>query len=613
MPELLTLTDLTPRTVGPADRVDIVGRDLPVGHVGDALVVFRGDLHRPGEAPLVDRVIEVSDARVDRDRVTFDIDDGLLEQFTGTGDGAKHTTFRGTVEVRMPGASTSMPVVGSIKGEVVLDVVPRSASARSDELRDAKAVAAQAFFGWTLEPVGARATGLAVHEVRDDSPAARAGFKAGDILVAFEGVTALAPSDVLPSGLESALTASVLRGDEVVDLTIDARGFRGDIEAGLTGGVVVLATLLVLLLLFGTRAGAALSWLSHRLREEVTKHRVAGGSTVFALIRATVSDLRASRSATTEGLGALTPILVCVGVSISFASLPFVELQRRAELDLGILYLLSFTALLAMGLVTGGFGSARSFLGSRLRAIAEVVVCELPAACALGAVVVTTGSLRVRDVVFAQVGSGATLTETGSWPWAWNALKSPQLFLLFGLFFVTALVDGGDARSSRRAGEKGRSSLGSVAFFFAEWTHVFIMCALGTIAFLGGYAVPGVAANELYSSGWLKVLGGALFLLKCWGLSFVVLLVRASLPRIRPPVLLRLGLRVLIPACLVGLALTALTLRFPLVPAAERALGLVTMASVFATLALLFGHVRAAVRSARPDEGRLRTRVNPLL
>ncbi|NUP11581.1 MAG: hypothetical protein HOW73_36510 [Polyangiaceae bacterium] len=608
MPELLTLTELTPRAVRPNDRVDILGRDLPVGQVGDATIVFRGDLYRPGESPLIDRTIEITTAKLERDRLSFDVSDALVERFTGTGEGAKHTTFRGTVEVQLPGVSSAMPVTGSIKGDIVFDVVPRSPSKRVEDATRTKAEAAEAFFGWKLEPAAGATGGLVVRALRPEGPAARAGVREGDLIVGFAGVTALEASDVVPSGLEGSLPVAVARAGEQLDLTIDARGFRGDVESGLTSGAVVLLTILVLMLLFGSRLGRALSWFSHRMREELARHRPQGGSVALAVIRAAVSDVRSANVATKSAVGSFAPVLVAAGVTLSFATLPFVELSRRAELDLGILYLLSVTALLAMGLVTGGFGSTGSIVGSRARAVLEVVVCELPAASALGAVVVTAGSLRVRDVVLGQVGPGGAALETGAWPWAWNALRSPQLFLLFALFFVTALVDG-----AKPAQGRGRSSIGSFAFFFAEWTHVFVMCGLGTIAFLGGYALPGVAPSELDASAWLKVAGGAVFLVKCWGLAFVVLLVRAALPRIRPHVLLRLGLRVLLPACVIGLGITALTLRFPLLPAAERILGLVTMSTVVGTLLLLGVHLFGALRSARPDDARMRVRVNPLL
>lgn len=610
IPELLSLTEMTPRSVGPGDRVDIFGRDLPVGQVERVEVIFTGHLFRPGQAPIFDQKIVVDDARLERDRISFEMDELLLERFAGRGDDAKHTTFRGRVQVRMPGASSSMPVVGSIKSEVTLDVVPRSGTKRVRELAEEKSTAAQGFFGWSLDADGAG--NVTVREVREGSAAARAGAKAGDALVVFNGVDVMDPTDAVPSGLEGETPIALERSGERVDVVLDTRGYRGDVEAGLLSGVVILGTALLLMLLFGTRLGRAASWMAHRMRDEIAKQRAPGGSVLAAVVRAAVHDARKG----TPGQGtfaAIAPVVVAIGVSVSFAVLPFIELRRRAELDIGILYLVSVTALVAMGLVTGGLSRARSIVMRRLRAVVEVLLCELPAASALAAVVVTTGSLRVSDVVLSQVGPGGTLTETGSFPWAWNALRSPQLFLLFALFFVTALIDAAPA-GTRRDGARSSSSLGSAAFFFAEWTHVFVMCALGTIAFLGGYALPGVAATDLYAQPWLQVLGCVVFLAKCWALAFVVLVLRASLPRIRSDVLLRVGVRLILPASAVGLAITAVMLRFPLLPTAERALGLVTMTAVLVGIVLVVGSVFSALRSATAEAGLApRTRVNPFL
>jgi len=607
VPELLVLTDITPRTVGVSDRVDILGRDLPVGQVEEAKVVLRGDLYRPGVAPLFDQTIEIEGARLERDRVSFELDPLLLERFTGRGDDAKHTTFRGRVEVRLPGASASMPVVGSLRSEVTLDVQPRPPSKKAAQSREASGKEAQSFFGWTVEPREGPDGGMVVRAVRADSPAAQAGVQVGDVVLAFAGVSALDAYDLVPNGLEGKTSVTIGRGDQRIDAVLDTQSFRGDAETGLTEGVIVLATLFALLLIFGTRLGRGLAWLAHRLREEIARQRVHGGSFLVALLRAAVQD-GAARPGARGTFSSIAPALVGVGISISFAALPFVELKRRAELDIGILYLVSITALLAMGLLTGGWSSGRSIIVGRARAVLEVLVCELPAACSLGAVVVMTGSLHVRDIVLAQVGAGGKLTETGGWPWAWNALRSPQLFFLFALFFVTALVDG--HRETSKA--QGRS-LGSVAFFFAEWTHVFVMCGLGTIAFLGGYSVPGVGAQELYASAGLQALGCALFLVKCWLLVLALLVLRASLPRIRPDVVLRVGLKMLLPACLVALAVTTLTIRFPMLPSAEKTVGWVTMTTTVAVALVLVGWVYASARPTRAEETRLRARVNPFL
>lgn len=608
VPELLTLTDLMPRAVGPNDRVDILGRDLPVGQVPKVTVVFSGELRRAGEPAMLDQTIEVENARLERDRVSFDMNDLLLSRFTGEGDGAKHCTFRGRVEVRIPGASNKIPVVGSLKGDTVFDVLPRNPPKRIAEDIEKRAAGAQAFFGWTLEPAAAPDMGLMVRDVRPDSPAAKAGVLPNDLLVSFAGVTALAPSDTMPSGLEGKTTIEVLRGEDRRELTLDTQGFRASADIGLASGVIVLGTVLALLFLFGTRMGRALSWVTHRLREEIARQRTRDGSFVGALLRAATRDASREVVGSPTGFASVAPALLCVGISLSFAVLPFVELQRKAELDVAILYLVSVTALLTMGLMTGGWGTARSFFVRRAKAVLEVLCCELPAACALGAVVVATGSLRVRDVVLNQVGSGSGVMETGAWPWAWNALRSPQLFFLFSLFFVTVLVDPAPTPGSSG---KGRG----IAFFFAEWTHVFVMCGLGTVAFLGGYGLPGVATADLYASPLLRVLGGGLFLVKCWGLVLTVLTLRASLPRIRPHLVLKMGLRLLLPACVIGVGLTALTLRYPLLPVAERAVGIVTMATVFGTLSVMVLSVRNAGRTSNTmrSDTMFRARVNPLL
>lgn len=609
VPELLTLSEIVPRTIGPNDRIDVIGRNLPVGQVGQARVVFRGDLHRPGRPPLVDQVIEVEDARLERDRISFEIDDLVLERFAGAGDGASHTTFRGRVEAWLPGASSSMPVFGSLKGEVVLDILPREASRPVRDAREEEARAAHAFFGWELEPADGHA-GLLVRSVRPDGPAARAGIGPGDVLIAFEGVSVLDVTDVVPAPLDDSCATVLQRDGKRIETITDARGYRGEVQSGLAEGVVVLGSLLLVLLIFGSRAGKWTTWLAHRMKEKIVMHRSPGGGLVGALVRTAVRDVRGAREAEGLTVARLAPLLVFAGVSLAFALLPLVELKGRTELDIGILYLVSVTALLTMGLLTGGWGSAASPVWGRLRAIVEVVVCELPAACALGAVVMITGSLRVRDVVLAQVGSSGSVLETGGWPWQWNALKSPQLFLLFGLFFVTALVDGAERRTTTAT---GASRSDSPAFFFAEWVHVFVMCALAAIAFLGGYAVPGVSTQELHGSVALQIAGCALFLLKCWLLALVVLLLRASLPRIRPRVLLRLGVRVLLPASVIGVALTVLTLHFPLLPVAQRTLGLITLITVTVTVLLLGAAVFAAVRAVRVDDTRFRARVNPFL
>jgi NADH-quinone oxidoreductase subunit H len=621
-PELLTVTELVPHSAGLGDRVEVLGRNLPVGRVDDVRVFFRGRLARAGQPALHNQVVEVAGARLERDRVSFELDERTLERFVGPAFEARHTTFVGRVEVVLTGASKT-PVHGSIKGDVTFDVMPREIGRALRERRIEEAREAAAFFGLDLAPETA-GEGLDVRAVRPDSPGARAGIREGDRLLALGGVSTLDPTDIVPDARGSSVPLSLERDGARVEGAISIEGYRGDQTSALGPGVIVLASLLITLLLLGTGSGRWLSWLSHRLDEGVLRHRRPGGSFSAALLRAALHDAR--RGPREDGaLSAILPVIVFVGVSVTFASLPFLEMNGRAELDIGILYLLSVTSLLVMGLLTGGWASSESPVWGRLRAVLDVVVCELPALSALLAVVLTTGSLRVRDVVVLQMGSRATWSELGGVPWAWNALKSPHLFLLFALFFVSALIDGSKTKTLAAADstrQRGGLPLGSAAFFFAEWMHLFVMCALATVAFLGGYGVPGVSAAELgRSTGW-QIAGAVLFLVKCWSLVGFALVARATLPRLRPRTVLRLGLRVILPACALGLGLTALSLRFPLMPGVERALGMVTLATVLTIIGLVVGSVargssfdQRSTDGSRSHEGdlRFRARVNPLL
>ncbi|MFO0553680.1 MAG: NADH-quinone oxidoreductase subunit H [Polyangiaceae bacterium] len=601
VPELLQVSDVTPRVLGPGERVEIDGTNLPVGQVSEARVVFAGSLHRPG-LPVVDGVhIEVGGATVEREKISFMLDDATMERFTGRGDEAEHTTFRGRVEVWVPGASSKMPVYGTIKGEVVLDFHPRTAARHVREAREAEAREAARFMGLAVEKTE---RGLTVARVEPNRPAARAGLEVGDRILSFDEITAEEPTDLVPGGSLGPAAIVYQRTDKQGRTAIDTRGFREDSVEAYTWAIVLLASLAGLLLLFGSRLGAWLSWVSARIRDGIARARRPDGSWLAAVVRAAATDATAPAS-TTSSLGAVAPWLVFAGVSATFALLPIIELSGRVELDLGILYLLSVTVLAAMGVVTGGRGTPRSILLSRARSAAEILLCELPAASAMAVVIVTTGSLRLRDVVVGQTGTQLTVTEVGGWPWFWNALRSPQLFVLFALFFVTAMVD-----SSPRTARGERPGIGALAFHFAEWTHIFIMCAIGAMAFLGGYSLPGVSMQQLSQGGPLAWLAALVFLVKSWGLALAVLTVRACLPRIRPDVLLRVGLRRVVPACVAALAITAVWVQYPMVPTIERVVGLTTLATVAGTLAIL---ALSAQEARRREDARLRSRVNPFL
>lgn len=609
VPELITLTELVPRRVSAGDLVEVRGVGLPVGDVGYARVIFRGALHRPAERPMPAQTIEVENAKLERDKVTFEVTEELLDRFTGSGDEALHTTFRGSVEVWLPGAASALPVHGSVRGISVLEIDPRAPRRAVVEERARHASEAHAFLGLDLEPAGGE--GLTVKAVREGSPAARAGLLKDDIIVTFAGVSAFDATDVVPSGRERAAPVAVVRGGERKELSIDVTGYRGDSAREAVGAAAVLGALALLLLFLGTRMATPLSWLSHRL-ERAAALRAARGGWLLGLVRqATRTESAAGRSV----LAAAAPLLVFAGATATFAILPYYELRGRSEVDVTLLYLVSVTSLATMSIITGGASEASAGIRGRLRALATVVVCELPAACALGAVVLSTGSVRATDIAAAQAATQGTFLETGGVPWHWNAVKSPLLFALFACFFLTVLVDGGSASRSLQGADAESASAGVSfrrgAFLFAEWANVLVMCAIGAVTFLGGWYVPGYAVHEHAHSGSLVALGIGCFLLKCWALAALVLLLRAALPLLSPAALMRAGYRAVLPLAAVGLGGAAFVARYPMLPAVERATAFATLAA----LAVLLGIVAASTIRRRPSSRSVRrfARVNTML
>lgn len=613
VPELLDVSDVVPRRVQAGDRFEVLGTGLPVGDAGPATVILRGDVFRPGERPMRAQTIEIEGAKIERDRVSVELDELLIERFCGRGEDAEHATFRGRVEVWVPGASQRMPVYGVIKGEIELDVLPRGADRSIDETRKREADEAQAFLGMVLEPEptgGARVAGL-----RPGSPADRAGLQAGDVLTSFEAVRVLETKDVLPSGYERRVTWSARRGDAFAAGDVPIDGYRSEATRGLVGAIVVLVSLLVVMLLTGTRLGAAWTWLVHRLEVALSKGGEKRG--LLAAIAGAVRPRAHASSDPASSVARLAPVFVAVGASAAFVSLPILELRGRVALDLALLYVVSVTSMLTMALLTGGCRAGTGPIVGRMRAVLDVLVCELPAAGALGAVVLSTGSLRVRDVVAMQTGASGAPLEMGGWPWFWNAQKSPQLFVLFVLFFVTAIVDGGAPRRLSEAdapeGDHEAPSFRRTAYAFAEWVNVFAMCAIGAIAFLGGFALPGVSPHELSSGTSVQAVAAALFLVKCWGVAGLVLLMRAALPKVRPDFIVAVGLRYFAPFAAVALGIAAVETRYALVPGAARAVGLITLVVALALSSIVVVSVLRALALGRGRADRFRARVNPIL
>lgn len=234
------------------------------------------------------------------------------------------------------------------------------------------------------------------------------------------------------------------------------------------------------------------------------------------------------------------PILVFVPVLVSFIVIPFDGFLQAKDINVGILVILAFSSLSVFSILLAGWGSNNKYsLIGAARSIAQNVAYEIPLMLALIPVVFSANSLSLRDIVEAQKGSWFIF----DWPW-------PQFFA-FLIYFVAAVAETNrtpfdlpEAESELVAGYHTEySGMRFALFQFAEYTNIFIVSAIATTFFLGGYngpILPGIV--------W--------FLIKSYFLVFVIMWFRWTFPRVRFDQLLNFSWKVLIPVALLNLIVT---------------------------------------------------------
>jgi len=227
----------------------------------------------------------------------------------------------------------------------------------------------------------------------------------------------------------------------------------------------------------------------------------------------------------------LAPILVTCSVILLWAVIPYSTTVVGADLNVGVLYLIAVGALGTIAIFMAGWSSNNKYaLIGALRTIAQMISYEVPMVAVMLVPVMLAGSMGLNDIVKAQQ--------------VWYVVMAPLAALLF---FIAAQAEVGrapfdllEAESEIIAGHHIEYSGLKFGFFFvAEFLHSFTMSALVAILFLGGWQGPWA---ELY-----PILGFFYFTIKAFFVYFVVLWVRASLPRVRIDQLMDFAWKLLVP------------------------------------------------------------------
>jgi len=221
------------------------------------------------------------------------------------------------------------------------------------------------------------------------------------------------------------------------------------------------------------------------------------------------------------------------------------------DLNIGILYIFAIASLAVYSTVLAGFASSNkySLLGG-IRASAQTISYELAMTIAVVGVLMTSGSLRLIDVVNQQAG----------WIWHWNL--GPQILGAI-TFLVAAFAETNrlpfdlpEAEAELVAGYHTEySSMKFAAFFMSEYVHMTTSSALMVVLFLGGWHLPW----PMQLGGWLGGLVSiGVFAVKVAALLWFFVWVRWTLPRFRFDQLMAIGWKVMIPISVLNFLLVGI-------------------------------------------------------
>jgi NADH:ubiquinone oxidoreductase subunit H len=377
----------------------------------------------------------------------------------------------------------------------------------------------------------------------------------GDVWVATGGqrVWRSAPGDTyelsfFPRTLRALATAAADRFHPVI------AGHR--VPAAAVVMAVMVGIALLILLLVAPATGVLVVWerkIAGRMQSRFGPNRV-GPSGWLQWLADALKLIRKEDLIPTDAdpiLFRLAPYLVWASIFATFVVLPLSEFAIVADLDIGVLYLSSVTTFTVIGIVMGGWASNSkwSLLGG-MRSAAQIISYELPASIALLAVVVAAGTLAPQAIVRAQ----------GGLPPDWFVFRSPFTFVAFIVYFISALAEGNrtpfdlpEAESELVAGFSTEySGFRWSIFSLGEWTNIYVMGAIVTTVFLGGWNVPFVSAEAVAASSVWRAVSLAVMLAKVVTLAFIVIWIRWSLPRLRVDQMMSLCWKWLLPVALVA-------------------------------------------------------------
>jgi len=315
--------------------------------------------------------------------------------------------------------------------------------------------------------------------------------------------------------------------------------------------ILFLETYKILFLLVPVLVSVAMIvWLDRRIWAFVQKRRGPNVVGPFGLFQSIADALKyvfkeiIIPASSNKVIFILAPIVTMTLALIAWAVIPFSETQVLANINVGILYLFAVSSLGVYGIIMGGWASNSKypFLGA-IRSAAQMISYEISIGIIIINVLLCVGSLNLNDIILAQKK-------------VWFIIP---LFPMFVIFFISALAETNrppfdlpEAEAELVAGYQTEySGMMYAMFWLGEYANILLMCAMGSILFLGGWLAPIETFPFNFIPGPLWLIFKILFLF------ILFALVKSIVPRYRYDQLMKLGWKIFLPLSLFWVVLTA--------------------------------------------------------
>lgn len=284
-------------------------------------------------------------------------------------------------------------------------------------------------------------------------------------------------------------------------------------------------------------------------------------------------DIMSSKS--NKFLFTIAPVIVFVPILVVYGLVPFSGDMIAVNIPSGLFLFIAISSISTIGLVIAGWASNNkySLLGG-MRSAAQAISYEVPLVLSALGIALWTGSMDMQEIIKVQSGGLSSHPFLNWHIFSWNIWPSFIGFLVFLVCSIAEInrvpFDLPEAESELVSGYNTEySGMKFALFFLAEYAGLFIMSVLISAIFLGGYTSPfhnyvlvilfkNIVNNPLLMNLFTNLEQVFWLFTKTYSVIFLIIWIRATLPRLRADQLMAFSWKFLLPLSLINLVILSI-------------------------------------------------------